>query len=137
MSSGVKMRITLSTPVYGVPIPDSENPYISVPSGRAGIEAALGEKCEVRGLPRGLGLEAKISGFLERLSRGLGVDGCLSLTVRHLEGSATRLSLYSSLTSASVYALARIYGETMDPDEVLATAKLADDLAWTGAGCPS
>jgi hypothetical protein len=119
----LRVKIWVSAPLLGVPIPGSENPYLAAPVSEIVSEFSLSEGCSVSGL-EGWARSA-LASFLSNLSRGLELEGCIS---SRLEGTPPpyQLGVYASLTAAAVYAVARMHGEKLSTLEIIEVARLAD-----------
>ncbi len=114
--------------VLGVPLAESENPFLATPLTPLEAEIRVGE-CEgqeVRVSPRG-GVYDLVSSFARALLEGLGGGLCIEAEYR-LEGEAPPSGVYAAATTLMVHALARYHGDTLAPYEILEVARLADPL---------
>lgn len=112
--------------LLGVPLAESENPFLALPTKKVTASFAVDEcgepGLEANGLPERL--EARVKGFysnLEEVAREL----CIRLESdigRDLSPSGS----YALLTTLLTYAIAKYYGERLDTWEVLELARYAD-----------
>lgn len=118
------MKIEIAAPAIalGIPLPDSENPFIAVPTAKIIVEVKLaGGSC-----PRREG--DPLREFSYNLARGLEIDKCPTATVKTPEG-APRGGVYAAASAAIVYATAKWFGEKLDSLEIVDLARLADPFA--------
>ncbi len=123
------MRLALRTPavLLGVPIPESENPYLAAPVGRARYLVEV-EDCGRPGITiEGLDeLRDGIGEFWRSTVSGMELKACARLALESVEGSPTRAGLYASSTIALVHALSKYYGETLSSMELVELSRYGD-----------
>ncbi len=112
----------------GVPLPDSENPFIAVPAVKmlVRVEMERGPCHQPRGDP--------LAEFSYNLARGLEIEECPAAEVKAPEG-APRGGVYAAATAVIVYTTAKWYGEKLDTLEIVELARLAEpftvERSWT------
>lgn len=112
--------------LLGVPLSESQNPFLSLPTIKANATFALYE-CDkrsvlVNGVPEDLGNLIKTFVFnLDEIS----VSICLKIDSALGEG-VSRVGSYALLTTLLLYAIAKYYGERLDSWEIIELARYAD-----------
>ena len=136
------MRFKVVVPVIalGSPIPGSENPFLASPIASATVEVEFAECANPSLNARGVGaLRGALEDFWSKLTGGMGLRLCSTLTLSSLEGvgKAPLGGLYASLTSLTLYALHRFHGDVASVLDVVETASLVDlveaDTSWRNA----
>ncbi len=137
------MRLSLKIPalVLGVPLPESENPYIAAPVSRAVVDVYLKESKSVSfelvgEPPRAPLIRGSLSDFWKRLCDGMNLRYEARVRIENLLGSPGPSGTYATLTVALLHTLAREHGETLDEFEMIEMGRLADPFRseppWSG-----
>jgi len=116
----VKAEVAAPGIALGVPIPDSENPFIAVPAAKVTVRVEV-----KKGGCSGGGL---LGEFAHNLARGLEMEECIEVEVSAPRG-APRGGVYAAATAVVVYAAAKHYGEKLDTLEIIELARLAEPVA--------
>jgi hypothetical protein len=137
------MRLSLKVPavLLGVPVPESENPYLAVPIARTVLEVRLEPSKEVSfelvgEPPRAPLIKGLLSEFWERLCKGMDLRYSAKIAVEEVIGEPGPSGMYAALTVALLHALAREHGETLDEYEIAEMGRLSDPFnegpPWSG-----
>ncbi|MCE4624503.1 MAG: hypothetical protein F7C35_01380 [Desulfurococcales archaeon] len=129
----VSQIIPIPAVILGLPLRESENPYLVAEVGSTRIEVEV-EECKEPSVAAGAtdDLAGQVVSFAKRLLKELGLDACINLKWSAPEGTP-RAGLYASLTAHILKSVARAYGESLEVYEILEYARLLDDLE-TGWG---
>ncbi|MGC9071404.1 MAG: hypothetical protein ACP5HK_01715 [Acidilobus sp.] len=128
----MKLTVTVPQVILGLPLKNVENPYLVTPSGSVKVEVNYGEGCQ--GLTASgvsSDMAARLQGFWSRLSSGLGLNGCLSISLLPSEGRPVPSSLYVSLTVGALHAVARSHSDVLDEYEIVEMGRMSDP--WEGS----
>ena len=126
------MRVSQIVPVpaviLGLPLKESENPYLVAEVGSTRIEVEV-EECREPSVVAGAtdDLGGRVVSFAKRLLKELGLDACINLKWTTPEGTP-RAGLYAALTAHILRSVARAYGESLEVYEILEYARLLDGL---------
>ncbi len=111
--------------ILGVPLPETENPFLAVPFEEVSIATVIRECGQARlNLEESGRLEHLINAFYQRLSEaapGL----CIDVHYEAME-NASPAGLYAAITSAISYSIARYNGEKLEPWEIVELSRYAD-----------
>ncbi|MCE4600737.1 MAG: hypothetical protein F7C38_04150 [Desulfurococcales archaeon] len=129
------LEASASIALIGVPLANSENPFLSIPIGRTRVDIAVGECSSPR---HKIGVADDnvaylLSGFIANLEE-ITSNKCLQININS-RNALSRLSAYSLATTLIVHALAKYHSETLDTWEILEIARYADPIekpsGWT------
>ncbi len=131
------MRLSVALPqvILGLPLKNAENPYLVSPSGRVRVEVSYSEGCSglnASNVPHDIA--GRLAGFWSKLSAGLGLKGCATISLLDEVGEGS--SLYSALTVALLHAVARAHSDVMDEYEIVEFGRMSDPWEapwWQGA----
>jgi hypothetical protein len=137
------MKLSVSVPavVLGVPVPESENPFIAVPISKAVVEVeiARSEKTALELIgepPRAPLVRGTLSEFWDRLCRGMDLSYSARIKVLEVLGNPGPSGVYASLSVALLHVLAREHGEVLDEYEIVEMGRLSDPFnegpPWSG-----
>jgi hypothetical protein len=126
MSKTYRFETRIPHILLGVPLPDSENPFLAAPFEPLKVEIKISECSTPRISAEGISKELSIllNGFYEKLSEV--VSGtCVTLTIT--EGKTMGVAgSYAAITSVTAYALARYNGERLEPWEIVELTRYVD-----------
>ena len=133
----MRLKSTIPVVILGVPIPDSDNPFLVVPVASAIVEVEF-SKCSNPSLAyEGIGgIGGLLESFWFNLSRGLALSLCPKLTLAKVDGvnKPPMGGLYATLTSSLLYSLHRLHGDVPQVLDIVETSSLVDlvhvDRAW-------
>jgi len=115
--------------LLGVPLEESENPFLAIPGYRGQARVEVWE-CESPRLEAG---ESRVRGLLEaflaRFSQQAGEPLCARVSYE-ISGPVSPASEYAFATTLMVYAAAKAFGEVLDSWEVVEAARYADPLEY-------
>ena len=136
MGEALRLRLTPAVTILGLPLENSENPYLAAPIG--------GEREIILSIDDGCGPLFEVTGILEldivanygrRLLEELGLRACVKLDATSMAGLPIE-AVYSSLTAAIIKGVSLSYGERLEVYEILEYARLLDPWErpyWQGA----
>jgi len=124
----MKLRGKIPAVILGIPLAESENPFMSAPVGVVEAEISVEEcgdaKLEISGPASSV--HPLLKGFYESLASVL-PRICTRITYQ-ARGPQTRAGLYAALTTLLLHALARHHGDTLDEWEIVEFARNADPI---------
>jgi hypothetical protein len=133
----LRFRAPIPIVILGVPIPGSENPLLVSPIASITVDIDIWEcrnpSANIVGLKD---LESALVDFWFKLTRGLGLKLCSTLSLYNVEGVMRPPlgGLYASLTSLTLYAVHRFHGDLAQALDIVETASLIDlvdvDVSW-------
>lgn len=118
----MKAEVAAPAVILGVPLPDSENPFIAAPVAKVTVRVELSRG----GCPPAE--DSPLAEFAANLARGLEIDECPIAEV-YAQPSTPRGGVYAAASAVVVYATAKWYGEKLDTLEIVDLARLADPFA--------
>jgi len=138
-----KLRLSLKVPavLLGVPVPQSENPYIGMPisSMIVGIELRSSKDPSLELLgepPRAPLIRGVLDDFWRRLCKGMEMSYIARISIENVIGSPGPSGVYAALTVALLHSLAKEHGEVLDEYEIAEMGRLSDPFnegpPWSG-----
>ena len=125
MEKEYRLRVKLPRIILGVPLPETENPFLAIPFEEITINIVVQEcrraKLDLEGSRE---LEHLVNAFHQRLLEAI-PDLCINMHYEAPENSGFA-GLYAAITSALSYAVARYNGERLEPWEVVELSRYAD-----------
>ena len=138
-----KLRLSLKVPavLLGVPVPQSENPYIAVPISsmivKVELEPSKDPSLELLGEPpRAPLIRGILEEFWVRLCKGMEMSYVARISIEDVMGSPGPSGIYAALTVALLHSLAKEHGEVLDEYEIAEMGRLSDPFnegpPWSG-----
>lgn len=124
---------TVSSPVLGIPVPDSENPFIAVPVGKVELSISRSDSCRA-GVPK---LSSMIEGFLDNLFKGLELGYCVDVEVIGKPDVLPEVGVYAAITASTLYWISKEHGESLTPLEIVEMARLSDPISYDRSWQPA
>ncbi len=137
----IKLSLKVPVVLIGIPIPESENPYIAVPMSSIIVNVKLDRSkdpsLELLGEPpRAPLIRGLLDMFWKRLCKGMKMSYTAKMSIEESLGSPGPSGLYATLTVALLYALAKENGEILDTYEILEMGRFSDPFnegpPWSG-----
>ncbi len=122
------LRARLPILLLGVPLEESENPFLTIPGpvGEAEVEVFECDKPKASLEGPGSGsISSLLNGFVERFSLQAGEKICAKISYRIPQGQSPS-SIYAFITTLLTYRIAKYFGETLDNWEIVEAARYAD-----------
>lgn len=129
------LEASASIVLMGVPLANSENPFLSIPTGRTRVDITVGECSNPRHKVSVAddNVAYLLSGFIANLEE-IASNKCLQININS-RNVLSRLATYSLATTLIIHALAKYHSETLDTWEILEIARYADPIekpsGWT------
>ncbi len=122
-----RLKTALPMILLGVPLAESENPFLAIPMGSIRMEVLVedggGPPSVNTGMP---GLEALVHGFLDNI---LQVVGNVRVTANiEAGGGYSPASLYAAITAVIAHSIAKHFGDSLEPWEIVELARYADPI---------
>ena len=136
MGDELRLGVTPSIVLLGVPIENSENPYLAVPvSGEREVVLTVEDGCGPSFEVSGISEPGLVTEYGVRLLEELGLRACVRLDAASMKDLPFE-AVYSALTTAIVRGVSLSYGERLEDYEILEYARLLDPWEkpyWQGA----
>ena len=116
--------------LLGVPLSESENPFLAIPTKTVKTLIVI-YNCSDKTVDIQVGtsdINHLISGFVEGLDE-LAEGLCIKVLPTDGINNASKISIYSLITSLIIHAIAKYHGEILDTWEILEIARYADPIS--------
>ncbi|MDP8003064.1 MAG: hypothetical protein ACP5I6_00555 [Caldisphaera sp.] len=126
----MKLKSYSSAIFLGFPIPNTENPYIAVPTSEVEFEININEckntNIKIENLP--LELNSYIKDFWMKLNEGMNFKNCAEIKLINKAQGYTFSGLYAVSTSLLLYSLGKYNNETLNENEIIELTRIVDNI---------